>query len=621
MAEDDASEGALSKGWCQNVVNGRKGAEGSYLQVIGVIKGGTLVRLLLHDGRDCMEVTVATQARVAAENLKKGAIIQADHAQYTCQTMGNKRTAMFKDLTIIQDECELLDPCNENAPAPHFGANKLNQDAVAGSAPATAPSPLFGNNRNKKHKSSPFMSNPVQRRIAAGSGGPGSAATPIANLNPYMTGCTIKGRCTEKGDMRSWENAKGKGTLFNFTLLDDSGEIKVTAFKHEAEKWFNVVTEGEVYTLQRGRIKLDSYSKKYAITMTRETLLDVAKGERDTFTKKQYDFKTFKEINAMEIPESGPKARVDTMCIIKSIGERQEFTARNEKNYVKRDVICVDESGIEMSVTMWGSQADEFTPETKPAGTVLVLPQASVSSFGGRTLSAQKVIEKFDEYPRAVRLKQWWKSGGSDQEFKQVSVAKTSFRRSEYTTFAEAKAQNKGLPPSGITGAERDNYKGDWITLNGCLSLIRINEERPPWYLSEPEGRKKVDDIGGGKYQNREGAEFDSYNCKWLVRFKFADFTQAEWCTSFDEVGETIMGTSAKEMEAVYKTDYPAAEKYFRDRQFSEWTVSIQCKEEVYNDEARMRYRCNGIEELDYVKDTNRMKDDQSFKDWLGILA
>ena len=44
-------------------------------------------------------------------------------------------------------------------------------------------------------------------------------------------------RCTQKGEMRSWNNAKGSGKLFSFTVLDESCDLKVTAFKDDADKY------------------------------------------------------------------------------------------------------------------------------------------------------------------------------------------------------------------------------------------------------------------------------------------------------------------------------------------------------------------------------------------------
>ena len=59
----------------------------------------------------------------------------------------------------------------------------------------------------------------------------------VQTLTPYMNKWTIKARCISKDQsMRSWNNAKGAGTLFGFVVADATADLKVTAFKEEAEK-------------------------------------------------------------------------------------------------------------------------------------------------------------------------------------------------------------------------------------------------------------------------------------------------------------------------------------------------------------------------------------------------
>ena len=59
----------------------------------------------------------------------------------------------------------------------------------------------------------------------------------VQTLTPYMNKWTIKARCISKDQtMRSWNNAKGTGTLFGFVVADATSDLKVTAFKEEAEK-------------------------------------------------------------------------------------------------------------------------------------------------------------------------------------------------------------------------------------------------------------------------------------------------------------------------------------------------------------------------------------------------
>ena len=52
---------------------------------------------------------------------------------------------------------------------------------------------------------------------------PGAVYQPIDSLNPYQNRWTIKARITSKGDMKSWNNARGSGTLFKIELLDERG--------------------------------------------------------------------------------------------------------------------------------------------------------------------------------------------------------------------------------------------------------------------------------------------------------------------------------------------------------------------------------------------------------------
>lgn len=98
---------------------------------------------------------------------------------------------------------------------------------------------------------------------------------------------TIRARVTNKANIRTWSNSRGEGKLFSFEILDESvsrkvltlacnmpkycmlhmtrffspfccihamkhlgqqGEIKITAFNKEVDKFFSLVEQGKVST-------------------------------------------------------------------------------------------------------------------------------------------------------------------------------------------------------------------------------------------------------------------------------------------------------------------------------------------------------------------------------------
>ncbi|CAL8238089.1 unnamed protein product [Merluccius merluccius] len=104
---------------------------------------------------------------------------------------------------------------------------------------------------------------------------------PIASLNPYqnkfelstkkwlifMTLClltrwTIKARVTNKSQIRTWSNSRGDGKLFSIDVIDESGEIKITAFNNEVDKFFPLVENDQVYCISKATIKMAN--KKYS---------------------------------------------------------------------------------------------------------------------------------------------------------------------------------------------------------------------------------------------------------------------------------------------------------------------------------------------------------------------
>ena len=51
----------------------------------------------------------------------------------------------------------------------------------------------------------------------------------------------IKARIVSKSAIRTWSNSRGEGKLFSMDLVDESGEIRCTAFRDQCDKFYDML--------------------------------------------------------------------------------------------------------------------------------------------------------------------------------------------------------------------------------------------------------------------------------------------------------------------------------------------------------------------------------------------
>lgn len=158
---------------------------------------------------------------------------------------------------------------NSNDPAALTPAVAQQTPTVASTS--TAPAPVA--------KSVPTVQTssaaPHQQSLLKTPGRAG-AIYPIEGLSPYQNNWTIKARVTQKSDIKSWSNARGEGKLFNVTFMDDSGEIRGTAFNLVADELYPKLEEGKVYYVSKARVnlakkKFSNVNNDYELSFERNT--------------------------------------------------------------------------------------------------------------------------------------------------------------------------------------------------------------------------------------------------------------------------------------------------------------------------------------------------------------
>ncbi|NWW32967.1 RFA1 protein, partial [Panurus biarmicus] len=218
---------------------------------------------------------------------------------------------------------------------------------------------------------------------------------------------TICARVTQKGQIRTWSNSRGEGKLFSIELVDESGEIRATAFNDQADKFFPLIELNKVYYFTKGNLKTankqyTAVKNDYEITFTNETSV-VPCDDAQHLPSVQFDFVSISDL------ENTPKdSIVDVIGICKSYEDVTKITVKaNNREVSKRNVHLMDTSGKLVTATLWGNEAEQFDGSRQP---VIAIKGARVSDFGGRSLSvlSSSTVVINPDSPEAFKLRGWY---------------------------------------------------------------------------------------------------------------------------------------------------------------------------------------------------------------------
>lgn len=320
-----------------------------------------------------------------------------------------------------------------------------------------------------------------------------SLTHPISSLSPYQNKWVIKARVTNKSQIRTWNNAKGEGQLFSMDLLDESGEIRATAFRDMVDKYYDMIKVGKVYFFSKCQLKpankqFSNLKNDYEMTFTSETLVQECDDQADDIPTIKYDLVPIASVAQLE-----QNSVVDVAGVCVECSDVQQFTARaSGKELKKRDVVLADSSRASVSLTLWGDDAVNFVGASDHP--VVVIKGARVTEFGGgKSLSVSNggsmVINP--NIPEGMKLRNWYDNGGASQVGENLS-SKTgagSGIRTEWLTFYEAKERKLGF-----------GEKPDYFQIKGNIHLIKAANAL---YHACPQQdcNKKVVDQGNGTYR------------------------------------------------------------------------------------------------------------------------
>lgn len=594
---------ALSRGAIQNMVGSTLYSDTPILQVLGSKSihqegsnpaGGTdRYRILLSDGVYSYAYgMLATQHNhlITKGELEAFTIIRVNKVIVNkINKPGGATSKEVKKIVILLD-LDVLVPGIEvgeriGAPTPLNDLGEVQDDGAGATVPKATP--MGTNNAHNVNVPRPsnnqgYGQQPEKSEVVT---------HPIISLTPYQNKWTIKVRVTNKSDIRTWSNAKGEGKLFSMNLMDESGEIRATAFTAECDKFYHMIEPNQLYYISSASLKTankqySNVKNDYEMTFTSSTTVVPCHEESSTIPKISYDFVAINEITNLD-----KDTLIDVIGVAKSASEVSTITSKTtNKELRKREVHLVDSSSTEIHLTLWGKAAEDFDAGSQP---IVALKGAKISDFGGRTLStvSSTVMQINPDFPEAHKLRGWYDNTGTSAAVTSISGVRGAGGgggSNALKTFAEVKLENLG-----------SGEKPDYYSVKAMIAMI--NKDRA-LYMACPSSdcNKKVIDQNNGMFRC-EKCQRDSQDFKWrmMLSINITDATEQQWVTCFQETAEILLGRSSDELGALKESDNAEFQKIFEEATFKSYIFKLRVKMEMYNDENRLKTNVYEVKSLD----------------------
>ena len=443
------------------------------------------------------------------------------------------------------------------------------------------------------------------------------ATMPIVAINPYNNNWTIKARITNKSAIRSWNNAKGSGTLFSVDLLDDQGsEIRGTFFKEACDKWYPILEQGKVYRFSGGKAKpvqnrqYNNLNSQYEITFDNASQI-VGPIDNSAIKTAHYDLKKISELEDQNVG-----AIVDVLGFVKEAGEVSSITSSKMggRELFKRDLTIADETGFSIKVTLWGDKAKDETMgwDQQP---IVAFKGLKVGDYQGKNLGAlnNTVLALNPLIPEAHALYEHVKNslGGNVNLLGTQSMTQSGGGGGQSMRGSiEVRVPLSSIKDNNLGYGEKPDYSD--IKMSAIYYKKDKEGAEGPWYTSCPkpggECKKKVTESMGGRYRCEKcDCEYESCTRRYILSAQCADQSGANWFTLFNEEATKLIGMSADELFAIKMESEQAYNDVFKKILFKEFLATVRTKAELVLDETRVKSTVFRYADVNYVDENKKM--------------
>ncbi|KAF9469219.1 hypothetical protein BDZ94DRAFT_1207242 [Collybia nuda] len=554
-------------------------------------------RVIMSDGVYFIQAMLATQLNSMVNDNTIGKHTIAVVEKLTCNYVQEKRLIIILALRILEQSLEKIgDPKNiTDAPPP---TDSSPTSTIHPSAPGSSSTTSTAQHRSSNASSRQQPSVPPPDKSGRG------PIFPIEGLSPYQSNWTIKARVTQKSEIREWSNMRGEGKLFNVTLMDESGEIRGTAFNLAVEELYPKLEEGKVYYISKARVnlakkKFSNLNNDYELSFERHTEVEECL-ETANVPMIKYNFVALSGLE--DIPKD---STCDIIGIVKEASDVTEIVSKQQNRTIpKRELTLVDKSGFSVRLTLWGKQAEQFSAPDAP---VIAFKGVKVGDFGGRSLSmiSSSTMTINPDIDDCYALRGWYDSTGAGQSFQ--AHANTGggggggltggFNRAEMRSINEVKEAQLG-----------SSDKADYFSTRATIMHIKSDNISYP-ACQTPSCNKKVIEMGGNWKCEKCDKSFPSPDHRYIMSLAVADWSGQAWLQGFNDVGVAVFGMPANELVDIKERDDAKYNIILHKANCKTYNFACRAKQDDYNGQPRTRYGITRISPLNYKEEAMALRD------------
>lgn len=379
--------------------------------------------------------------------------------------------------------------------------------------------------------------------------------------------------------MKTWHNAKGEGKLFSVNLLDDTGEIRATAFNDAAERLYAIFQVDKVYYVSTpcrvtlAKKQFSNLPNDYELQFEKDTEVEEAEDQGNA-PQVRYNFTKIGDLNSIE-----KDTTIDTIGVLKEVGEVNTITSKNtQKDFTKRELTLADDSQTSVRLTVWGNAASAFDV---PLDSIVAFKGVKVSDFGGRSLSllSSGTMTVEPDIDEAHKLRGWFDAVGQNATF------------STHQNLASSGGANANKDMKVIsTILEEESYLADtpsYFTLKATVIYVKNTMFAYPACSTEGCSKKVIEENPSEWWCEKCQKKYEKPNYRYIMSVNVVDHTGSLWLSCFDESGRMIMGMSANELMELKDEDDTKFNIAMQEATCKAFTFRVRGKMETYQDQPK----------------------------------